>query len=157
MLRPKFLCLKKYSDFRKTVKIGKALTELHIDYEKAEPHKALKITKNNKVKKDLYKVTKMKLSTDMEALTYNSHILIENIPKEIDEYKVNGSNILKLLISHYQKKEQDKSGYISDPNEYKNGKYIYNLVLSLITVSLKSVKLMRDLPKIQANFLTIAE
>ena len=150
--------LKHYKDSQKTAKTSKALQDLHLNYENQKPLKELELTieKQGIDEKELYKVTKMKLSKDMKTLTYNSHIVIDNIPKEIDEYKINGSNVLKLLVNHYQIKKQENSGLISDPNEYdesKNGKYIYTLVLSLITLSIKSTRLINQLPEIKGNYI----
>ena len=155
--------LKSYADFKKTSDIGKKLSDYHSNYEAIDPKKDYyKIEKQHYLlpvkeeqKDNFYKVVKMKLGKKEErepySLIYNEHITISNIPKEVDNYKISGRNLLTWLIANYQRKELN-NGYIKDPNNYKGGKYIYDLVLKLITLAIESDKLIKQIPKIKGNY-----
>lgn len=73
---------------------------------------------------------------------------------------VNGKSAIGWIIDQYQIKE-DKikikdgkkkgSGIIDDPNDFapENPRYILDLLLSVITVSMKTVELVAQLPKME--------
>ena len=152
--------LKSYDDFKRASDIGKRLSELHINYEELEPNQNyFKVEKQSLLQEDdsLYKVVKMKLEkredNEPYKLIYNEQITIAEIPKEIENYKISGRTVLAWLIANYQIKTLD-NGYIKDPNNYKGGKYIFDLVLSLITLAIESQKLTAQLPLIKDNYKT---
>ncbi|WP_426908747.1 type ISP restriction/modification enzyme, partial [Ralstonia pseudosolanacearum] len=81
---------------------------------------------------------KLRLSKDKTILTYNDHITIKNIPPRSFDYVVNGRSPLEWIIDRYQVKTDSASGIINDPNdwslEHDNPRYIFDLILSSITV-----------------------
>lgn len=53
-------------------------------------------------------------------------------------------------MDQYQIKTDNKSGITDDPNEYSDDpKYIFDLLLRIITVSLKTLDLVAQLPKFE--------
>ena len=133
--------------FNKYYEIGKKLAKLHLNYEKQPPYKGVHI----KIKKQDYTVNKIKfLSKDrMDAILFNNSIEISNIPLKVYNYKVNGKSPIEWVLDQYQYTVDKDSGIISDPNKYdeeKGGKYILDLILSLLTVSLETIKLIESLP-----------
>lgn len=53
-------------------------------------------------------------------------------------------------MEQYQIKTDKKSGIIDDPNLYsQNEKYIFNLLLSIINVSLQTLDLIDAIPTIE--------
>ncbi|MDF9579492.1 type ISP restriction/modification enzyme, partial [Bacillus paranthracis] len=75
------------------------------------------------------------------------HITIKNIPEKAYEYVVNGRSAIGWIIDQYQIKTDKKSGITDDPNEFSDDpKYILNLLLSVITVSMKTLELVKQLP-----------
>ena len=156
--------LKTYQDFKKTSDIGKTLADMHANYEEIKPNEEyFEVEEHNLLKKKeelgdrFYRVQKMKLAKKKEtqeyfSLVYNENITISHIPKEIDNYKISGRNVLAWLIANYQVKELD-NGYIKDPNNYKGSKYIFDLVLKLISLAIESDKLIKQVPKIKNNYL----
>ena len=102
--------------------------------------------------KDDYRVTKIKfLSKDRkDTIIFNDNITISNIPLEAYDYVVNGRSPLEWVMDQYQYTADKESGIIDDPNLYdeeKGGKYVFDLILSLITVSLETQKLIKELPE----------
>ena len=100
-----------------------------------------------------YRVDKLKLSKDNTTLTYNRHITIRNIPPRSFEYVVNGRSPLEWIIDRYQFKPDTASGIINDANawglEHGNPRYILDLILSCITVSLKTLDIVDNLPDVE--------
>lgn len=142
---PRIPCLK---DFWGYSKIGRQLIKLHLNYESAPAYESLEISK----KKDDYRVTKMRfLSKDRrDTIIYNDSIVIGGIPEKAYSYVVNGRSPIEWVMDQYLYSEDAESGIVDDPNLYdeaKGGKYVFDLLLSLITVSLETMKLVEQLPK----------
>ncbi|EQC88963.1 helicase [Lactococcus cremoris subsp. cremoris TIFN1] len=86
----------------------------------------------------------------LNTIIYNESITIKNIPEQAYDYVVNGSSAIKWIIDQYQVKTDKKSGIIDDPNEFSdNPKYILNLLLSVITVSMRTLELIDELPEFE--------
>ena len=96
------------------------------------------------------KVRKMKYDkNDKSKIQFNEHITISNIPEEAWEYKINGWSAPKWVVERYQYKRDKKSDLINDPNTYsEDPAYILKLLLSVITVSLKTKEIVQSLPSI---------
>lgn len=74
------------------------------------------------------------------TIIYNKSITIKNIPERAYDYVVNGRPAIEWIIDQYQVKIDNKSGITDDP------KYILNLLLSVITVSMRTLELIDELP-----------
>ena len=95
----------------------------------------------------------MRLSKDKTTLTYNETVTIKNIPPRSFEYVVNGRSPLEWVIERYQVKTDSASGIVNDPNawalEHENPRYILDLLMSSITVSLKTLDIVENLPAVK--------
>lgn len=61
------------------------------------------------------------------------------------------SAILKI-IDQYKVKTDKKSGITDDPNDFSDDpKYILNLLLSVITVSMRTLELIDELPEFEVE------
>lgn len=75
------------------------------------------------------------------------NLSISDIPERAYEYVVNGKPAIEWIIDQYQVKKDKKSGIVDDPNEFSNNpKYIFNLLLSIINVSMQTIDLIESLP-----------
>lgn len=130
----------------KYVEIGRKLAALHLNYESVEPYSDVKIEgKEN----PSYKVVKMKYPKKgvLDKIVFNTDITISNIPEKAYEYVVNGKSAIQWVIDQYQVKTDSKSGIVDDPNLYSDDeRYIFDLLLSVINVSVQSVDLVNSLP-----------
>lgn len=72
---------------------------------------------------------------------------INNIPERAYDYVINGRSPIEWLMEFYQIKTDTKSGIKDDPNTYGEEKYIFNLLISLISVSLKTLDLIDTMPE----------
>ncbi|GAA9458986.1 hypothetical protein UBN111_12050 [Helicobacter pylori] len=131
-------------DFRELSVFGKGLAELHLNYEKGEMHASVEYkTLMNAEEKDYYDVEKMTKKGD--RIHYNKNITITKIPKKAFEYVVNGKSAIDWVIEHY-KKTTDKDSLIeNNPNDYAGGKYVFELLCRVITLSVKSVDLIEKI------------
>lgn len=132
------------------VEIGKKLAELHLNYENYSCLNEIEVVMNNS--KPNYMVKKMKHPKRgvLDTIIYNEDITIKNIPEKAYKYVVNGRPAIEWIIDQYQVKTDKKSGIIDDPNEFsEDPKYILNLLLSIITVSMKTIELIEKLPKFE--------
>ncbi len=142
------------ADFWAFSKAGRELAELHLNYETVLPYPDVKVigaeTGNFRVEKLTF--GKNGKDVDKSVLVYNSYIRIENIPLEAYDYVVNGKSAIEWIMDRYQVKTDKDSGITNDPNdwswEHNNPRYILDLILSIITVSIKTMKIVNSLPKL---------
>ena len=93
--------------------------------------------------------------SNKSKIQFNEHITISNIPEKAWEYKINGWSAPKWIVERYQYKQDKKTELINDPNTYsEDPSYILKLLLSVITVSLKTQELVQSLPSIDFDSLT---
>lgn len=138
-------------DKEKYVEVGKALMDLHLNYEEVPVYDDVDIQLSSQPS---YKVTKMKFikKGDRSAIVYNNDITIKNIPEKAYEYMVNGRSAIEWIMDQYQVKTDKKSGITDDPNDYSTDeKYIFNLLLRIINVSMQTVDLVNSLPKFEVE------
>ncbi len=140
-----------YDDFIKFNEAGRKLADLHLNYENVKPYNKCNITAYTDAS---YKVTKMKFSKkgDKTSIDYNDRITISNIPLKAYEYVVNGKSAIEWIMERYAITTDKKSGIINDPNDWceevNDEKYIFNLLLRIINVSIQTVDIVNSLPKL---------
>jgi predicted helicase len=86
------------------------------------------------------------------TIFYNSHITVSNIPAKAYEYVVNGKSAIEWIMERYQVSTHKESGIKNDPNDWAtevgNPRYILDLLLSIISVSVQTVDIVNSLPKV---------
>lgn len=83
----------------------------------------------------------------LDTVIYNTDITVTNIPNKVYNYIVNGKHAIEWIIDQYNVSIDKKSGILDDPNEFsEDPNYILNLLLSVITVSMKTLGLIDKLP-----------
>jgi predicted helicase len=142
-------------DFWAFSKAGRALAELHLNYESVEAYKEVVV---KGAESQNFEVEKMRFPKGEKArdfpstIHYNHSISIENIPKKAYEYVVNGKSAIEWIMERYQVTIHKDSQIKNDPNdwakEHNQPRYILDLLLSIINVSVQTVDIVNDLPKI---------
>ncbi|MGO4519007.1 DEAD/DEAH box helicase [Dyella sp. 2RAF44] len=156
---PRIPRVKTAVDFWAFSKSGRALAELHLNYETVPMYTGAKVDTSNKKLSDAdYRVEKMKVpknggEKDLTRLVYNAHITVTGIPPEAYEYVVNGKPALDWVIERQCVKTDKASGMVNDANDWAtetmhNPRYPLELFLRVITVSLETIKIVRALPKL---------
>lgn len=143
------------TDFWAFSKAGRALAELHLNYETVAMYPAIVTGGGNDAD---YRVEKMKYGKkgkdkDLTTLHYNGKITITGIPLEAYDYVVNGKPALDWIVERQCVKTDKASGIVNDANDWAidtmhNPKYPLELFLRVITVSLETMKIVRSLPKL---------
>lgn len=147
---PRIPLVEKASDFKAFMKAGRALADLHLHYEDEEPPEGVIVEKEA----DDYHVTKMRFGgkKDKSVILYNDAITIRNIPLTAYDYIVNGRSAIEWVMESYRVKTDKASGIVNDPNdwakEHDDPAYILRLLLSVITVSEKTLAITSALPRI---------
>ena len=127
------------------VQVGGKLSDLHLNYENQPIWEGIEV----EISKPDYRVKKMKHPKKgvLDTIIYNESITIKNIPEKAYDYVVNGRPAIEWIIDQYQVKTDKKSGITDDPNDFSDDpKYILNLLLSVITVSMRTLELIDALP-----------
>ena len=139
------------SAFHAISQAGKALANLHLTYEDAEPYRLKwETTEGTPVS---YRVERMKFKGKSEpedknyktydTLVVNDTLTLTGIPPEVFDYRLGNRSALEWVVDQYRVKTDKRSGITSDPNQYSdNERYIVDLVEKVVTVSLQTVKLV---------------
>ena len=149
---PRIPLVERYDDFKKTSDIGRQLAALHLNYENLEPYPL-----EEKGDFSDTRVKKMKFGgkggKDRSTLIVNGTLTLRGIPEEAYRYQVNGRSPIEWAVDRYQVRTDDKSGIVNDPNLWApdNPRYIPDLIKRLVTLSIKSLALIADLPPFSAE------
>ncbi len=163
---PRIPAVKTAADFWAFSKAGRALGDLHVNYESVEPYPVtiaegdLRLVTMN-TPETFYRVEKMKFCSkgrdkDKTTVIYNHNITMQDIPLEAYDYVVNGKPALEWVMERQCVKTDKASGIVNDANDYANetvGNPAYPLELfqRVITVSLETMKLVRSLPALDID------
>lgn len=160
---PRLPLVKSPDDFWAFSRAGRSLAELHLGYEHVEPYAGCRTIYSPLTNRgdeisylidDKMRFGKLDSKTaDKRIIHYNAGITIENIPLEAYDYVVNGKSAIEWVMERYAVKTDPASRIENNPNdwcrEHDDPKYIYNLLLRIITVSLETMKIVRSLPKLK--------
>ena len=108
-----------------------------------------------------YRVTQMKFAgqrpnLDKSTVVYNANITLQNIPLEAYEYVFNGKPALEWAMERQVVKTDKVSGIVNDANRSAietMGEPAYPLTLfqRVITVSLETMEIVRNLPALEID------
>jgi predicted helicase len=148
---PRLSLVEKAADFKAFSKAGRDLAELHLSYEGQPPPSKVKVIGADSGQ---FQVEKMRFpdKTDKSVIIFNPWIKITNIPLEAYDYVINGRSAIEWIMERYEVKTDKASGIKNDPNDWakqhEKPRYILDLLLSVITVSLETLKIVKSLPSI---------
>lgn len=161
---PRIPIVKKAEDFWIFSKAGRALADLHINYETVAPYPveyeegklAIEMFNNED-----FHVTQMKFAKgkdgekyDKTKVIYNNKITMTKIPLKAYEYIVNGKPALEWVMERQAVTTHKESGIVNDANDWAvetmgNPRYPLELFQHVITVSLETMKIVNNLPKLE--------
>ncbi|WP_375584258.1 DEAD/DEAH box helicase [Cyclobacterium xiamenense] len=148
---PRIPLVEDVRDFWKFSKAGRALADLHINYENVPPYDGVEVSGDGS---GFFRVEKMRFPKkgQKDTILYNSKIIVSNIPEKAYDYVVNGKSAIEWIMERYQVKIDKASGIKNDPNDWSdevgNPRYILDLLLSIINVSMQTVEIVEGLPKL---------
>ena len=135
--------------FRAFRDAGRELGRLHVGYESAEEW-PLRLEGNAE---DL-RLTKMRIVErgGEKVIRYNDGLTIGGIPSEAWEYVVNGRSAVEWIVERYSDSVDGKSGLRNDGNawgrERGNERYVLELIGRVVSVSVRTVKILEGLPEL---------
>ncbi|WP_353632149.1 type ISP restriction/modification enzyme [Pseudomonas canadensis] len=151
---PRIPAVKKVVDFWAFSKAGRALAELHLNYETVAPYPLTIEAKDTLTNAD-YRVEKMKFAKkgDKTTVIYNHRITLKGIPEAAWDYVVNGKAALDWVMERQAVRIDKASGIVNDANDWANEtmgnpKYPLELFQRVVTVSLETQKIVKALPKL---------
>lgn len=139
-------------DFWSFSNSGRELSDLHLNYEQVPRYQGVKVTGEDS---GFYRVEKMRFpkKDQKDTIIFNSKISIQNIPSEAYDYVVNGKSAIEWVMERYQITTHKESQITNDPNDWSeevgNPRYILDLILSVINVSVQTVEIVKNLPKLK--------
>ncbi len=153
---PRIPLVEDVKDFWKFIKAGRALADLHINYETVAPYKGVKVDGEES---GYFTVDKIRFpkKDQKDTIIFNSKIVVSNIPPKAYEYVVNGKSAIEWIMERYQvtvdlNSKGEGSGIKNDPNDWAkevgNPRYILDLLLSVINVSVQTVDIVAGLPRL---------
>ena len=140
------------------IEIGRKLVELATRYDSQQSWTGVTVSDSSngqnmavkKMKHPKMRNAQGKLVPDNTKIIFNDNVTISGIPERAYKYVVNGKSGISWVIDQYQIKEDKKSGIVDDPNNFsEDPKYILNLLLSVITVSMRTLELINGLPEFE--------
>jgi predicted helicase len=150
---PRLPLVEKPADFWAFSKAGRELAELHLNYENYNEHPYAVVVNGDKTGD--FRVDKMSFieKGDKTGIRYNSHITITNIPFAAYEYVVNGKSAIEWIMERYRVTTDKESQIKNDPNdwatEHDKPRYILDLLLSVIVVSVETARIVERLPGLE--------
>ncbi len=154
--------------FWRYVQAGRDLADLHLNYEEGGRLSEVVVMYNPLTVTDAlkqigaqemeflnYRVEKMRFPSknDRSKIIYNSQITVENIPAEAYDYVVNGKSAIEWIMERYAVTTHKESGITNDPNdwarEHNKPRYILDLLLSVIALSVRTAEIVKALPKVE--------
>ena len=87
---------------------------------------------------------------DKTTVVYNSMITISGIPERAHDYVLGSRSAIDWILDRYQVKTHKASGIVNDPNdwglEHDQPTYIFDLLRSVVTVSMRTLEIIDELP-----------
>ena len=143
-------------DFHAFAEAGKALADLHLNYEICEQYPDLNVEPikpsllwEEKPEHFLLGKRAMRFADKQERTTLiiNEHVCVSGIPEEAHRYVVNGRTPLEWFIDRYKIKQDKNSGIINDPNGwFDNPRDLIAAVQRIVHISVESTKIIENLP-----------
>ena len=154
---PRIPIVERAEEFIAFAKAGRELAHLHLHYEDFANEAGVEVVETDYSAADefaFYAVEKMRFAPKDERHTIivNPHIAIHNIPTEAYDYVVNGKSAIEWVMDRYAVTTHKDSGIKNDPNlwarEQGKPRYILDLLLSIIHVSLETHRIVAGLPEL---------
>ena len=151
-----------YDDFVAFEKAGRALADLHVNYESVDLYQGCTFEPQVEISYRVDKLSYGKIpgktgnaAKDKTTIIFNDTLTIRDIPLEAQEYVVNKKSALDWVVERCGVSIDKDSQIKNDFNDYAKSvgdeKYIFNLILRVITVSLETNKIVKALPKLKIH------
>lgn len=145
--------------FEQLAAAGRALADLHVDYQSVVPYPLDVQLKpgTDPGDRETWRVTKMRWigRGDRTAIVYNTKVTIAGIPVAAERYLLGSRSALSWIIDRFQRKVDKSSGIVNDPNdwcdEHEDPQYIVTLIQRVTTVAVETMKIVDELAELPSK------
>ena len=142
-----------YENFPQWIAWGKALMDLHINYESTAPYKLQHLIHTYEAKNEaaLAALQKPKLKADKEKgiIYIDGFDELHGIPKQAWDYKLGNRSALEWILDQYKEKKPGDPTIAEKFNTYRFKDYkeqVINLLKRVCTVSVETVRIVGEMP-----------
>lgn len=135
-----------YQDFWFWAEKGKALMDLHLNYEEIEPFKLRKI--ETELKKGKLNTPKLKADKEQGIIYLDQVTSLEGVPSVAFEYKLGNRSALEWVLDQYKEKKPRDKTIAEKFNTYRFADYkeqVIDLLRKVCTVSVKTMEIIREM------------
>jgi predicted helicase len=149
---PRIPLVDKLEDFVSFAKAGRKLADLHLNYESVAPHPDVTVEGDEHGFFEVAPKMRFPAKDRKDTILFNNRITVSNIPAKAYDYVINGKSAIEWIMERYVDKTDPASGIRNNANDWAkevgNDRYILDLLLSIINVSVQTVDLVERLPKL---------
>ena len=149
---PRIPLVDELSDFVAFAKAGRKLADLHLNYESVAPHPDVIVEGDEHCFFDVAPKMRFPAKDRKDTILFNNRITVSNIPAKAYDYVINGKSAIEWIMERYVDKTDKDSQIRNNANDWSkevgNERYILDLLLSIINVSVQTVHLVDALPGI---------
>jgi predicted helicase len=141
-LKREFPRLPFYVNFTKWAAWGRALMDLHLNYETVEPFPSLKIKIDNEKSEPK---AKLKAFPELGEIVLDENTTISGIPPEAWNYKLGNRSALHWILDQYKEKKPSDPTIAERFNTYRFADYkavVIDLLQRLTTVSVRTMEIV---------------
>ncbi len=144
-LKREFPRLPFYADFHQWAAWGKALMDLHLNYEAIEPYG---LTRHDIASKENPKV-KLKADKTHGTITLDENTQLSGVPATAWDYKLGNRSALEWILDQYKEKKPKDPTIRELFNTYKFADYkehVIDLLQRVCTVSVRTMEIIQQMP-----------
>ena len=98
---------------------------------------------------------------DRSRICFNPHLTLAGIPAEAHDFQIGTRSGIDWLIDRYYVTTDDDSGIVNDPNQWGlergDTRYIVDLIKRVVTVSVRTVEIVSNLPSLEETIERLRE
>ncbi len=156
-LKREFPRLPFYENFHQWALWGKALMDLHINYETVKPYDLERMDLQIELKagysiEDLEKA-RLKANKATGSIIIDSYTELNGIPKEAWDYKLGNRSALEWILDQYKESKPKDPTIAEKFNTYKFADYkeqVIDLLKRVCTVSIETMKIISEMEKLSS-------
>ncbi|MEP6465851.1 MAG: type ISP restriction/modification enzyme [Parafilimonas sp.] len=141
-----------YQDFKQWSAWGKALMDLHINYETIEPYNLKELTTDTKEKPK----AKLKGNKETGAIILDENTILTGVPAIAWQYKLGNRSALEWILDQYKESKPKDPTIAEKFNTYKFADYkthVIDLLKRVCTVSVQTMEIIQAMESVKENIL----